>query len=270
MPYLKACTIIQILILYTCELYCDAGMIQNLLSFCKQNGKSNLVIASFHEELPVVSSLIKKTYKYAVKTQLIPTRSLSKKALISNETSIIDPIDYDKELLILVTSNSNLSNWEQHLRFLSETKIMSSILVIAEPITSEHLHAINMRLRKFSYSSYFYMLFEESNSKENKTTWQEIITLQQYYQPIIRNMNFDSSRHLISNHDMNGIHIKCYTLSWAPYLVLSDCIQPNQTRCKSTGYLADVMDNLGNMFNFTWDCDKDLNDDWGALPISGM
>ena len=82
-------------------------------------------------------------------------------------------------------------------------------------------------------------------------------------------MKFDEKGRMITSHEMQGIHIKCYTLPWAPYLTLSDCMQPNLTSCKSVGYLADVMDNLGSMFNFTWDCDMDPKGDWGVLPISG-
>ena len=105
---------------------------------------------------------------------------------------------------------------------------------------------------------------------ENKDiTWQEVLTLQGYHHPVIRNLKSSKIGQGMTSHDMQGIHIKCYTLSWAPYLTLSDCVQPNQTSCKSIGYLADVMNNLGTMFNFTWDCDKDPNGDCGVLPISG-
>ena len=99
--------------------------------------------------------------------------------------------------------------------------------------------------------------------------WRKVITLRHYKQPVINIITFDKFGRIITHYDMQGLHIRCSTLSWAPYLTLSNCHGRNQTNCTSIGYLADLMDNLGEIFNFTWQCDAEPENNWGTVPISG-
>ena len=57
------------------------------------------------------------------------------------------------------------------------------------------------------------------------------------------------------------------TGTWEPYLKLYGCNEEGKL-CRSEGYLADVMDIMGKIMNFTWEahCRKDNN--WGGVPLS--
>ena len=67
---------------------------------------------------------------------------------------------------------------------------------------------------------------------------------------------------------MQGLRIVSLTLAWEPYFTL-DCAVNQYKNCKSGGYLADVMDILGSMLNFTWEAHAEQNANWGTKPISG-
>ena len=62
--------------------------------------------------------------------------------------------------------------------------------------------------------------------------------------------------------------MKSSALSWEPYLSITNCADTGQ-ECNSKGYLADVMDILGVMMNFTWESHAQREKDWGIIPISG-
>ena len=67
---------------------------------------------------------------------------------------------------------------------------------------------------------------------------------------------------------MQGLEIVSITLSWAPYFTLTNC-KEDMTKCGGEGYLADVMDILGNMMNFQWQSHGEINENWGTTAISG-
>ena len=267
--YLKILIVLQLSAILTCGSNGRIKMVESLMNFCKHNGKVNLVITSFYEDSANVTLLMKTTFEYSVKKGMMPARVIPTQTLLANTENFTDLIDYERELLILISSTSNIFNLKRDFEVISKTRIMSSVLMMVEPLTSENFSSIDDMLKDFINSAYFYMLSEEIYGQNNNIIWKEVLTLKRYQQTVIRNLNFDTIGRVVANHDMQGIHIKCYTLSWAPYLTLSNCIQPNQTSCESVGYLADVMNNLGTMFNFTWDCDKDPDENWGVLPISG-
>lgn len=39
----------------------------------------------------------------------------------------------------------------------------------------------------------------------------------------------------------------------------------NGTGCQSVGYLKNMMDSLGELLNFTWECHQEVNDNWGLI-----
>ena len=47
-----------------------------------------------------------------------------------------------------------------------------------------------------------------------------------------------------------------------------DC-REDLTGCKTTGYLAELMEHMQIMYNFKWEATKDLNGSWGTVPLSG-
>ena len=77
-----------------------------------------------------------------------------------------------------------------------------------------------------------------------------------------------ANRKLVEEYNMQGTHIVSIALSWAPYFKLDGCNE-FQKECKSEGYLADVMNALGEKMNFTWESHGEINNTWGTTAISG-
>ena len=240
---------------------------RDLIEFCQNNGKRYLAVTSFDMEIASVKSFIKGLYNSSTSNTIMETRFISPKHFHEDDNLILDNINYEQETFVLVGSILKQKNWGRYLNMLTGTKLKSGVFVIADSISYNHTLEIDRLFKSLSESSYFYFLSKEE--KHNSVTWKKVITLRNYFYPIVNAIKFDKFNRISTGYDLMGLHIKCSTLSWAPYLTLSNCTGVNKTNCTSTGYLADLMDNLGVMFNFTWDCDGEPNDDWGSIPISG-
>ena len=263
-------TIMCLIVLLLPEVHFHLVSSKDLIEFCHKNGKRNLAIASYDMNLIPVKTLVAETMKGGPSLEFLTTRFVPMHYNQSNETFVASHIDYEQETLVLVGSIFNIYAWDYYLSIVSQTKIKSGILVIVEPISIHHEDAILTRLQNFSENSYFYMVYKRQRQENNSSNWDKVITLRNYYHPIINPIEFDNFGRMITKYDLNGVHIKCCTLSWAPYLMLSDCVGPNKVNCTSTGYLADLMDILGTMMNFTWICDAEPDHNWGTIPISGV
>ena len=263
-------TITCIVVLLLPEVHFQSVSSKDLIEFCQKNGKRNLAMASFDMNLKPVEALIAETMKGGSSLQVLTTRFVPMHYNQSNEKFVANHINYEQETLVLVGSISDIYAWGHYISIMSQTKVKSGILVIVEPISIDHEDLIISKLQTFGENSYFYIAYKRQRQEDNSSNWDKVITLRNYYHPIINPIEFDNFGRMITKYDLNGIHIKCCTLSWAPYLTLSDCVGPNKVNCTSTGYLADLMDNLGRMMNFTWICDAEPDHNWGTIPISGV
>ncbi len=81
-------------------------------------------------------------------------------------------------------------------------------------------------------------------------------------------LKFDSRGVIIENYDFNGYQLVFTSLTWAPYLTVSDCDNEGRN-CNFYGFFGDMMDIYSTDFNFTWDIYADINNDWGLSPKSG-
>ena len=113
----------------------------------------------------------------------------------------------------------------------------------------------------------FYMAFYLKNANK-RLLWHRVITLQGYSKAIINKLRFHPTGELVEEYDMHATHLVSITLSWAPYFTLYGC-NKFQMECKSEGYLADVMNVLGEKMNFTWESHGEMENNWGTTAISG-
>ena len=67
---------------------------------------------------------------------------------------------------------------------------------------------------------------------------------------------------------MQGLHIVSITLNWDPYFTLLDFT--DNKYCRIEGQLTGVMNNLGEMINFTLESHGEMNENWGTNAISGQ
>jgi hypothetical protein len=82
---------------------------------------------------------------------------------------------------------------------------------------------------------------------------------------IINQVKFDDNTRIKESYDMQGAHLVSISLSWTPYFLLYDCNDEGK-ECKSNGYLNNLMDGLGALMNFTWECHQEENKNWGLIP----
>jgi len=66
-------------------------------------------------------------------------------------------------------------------------------------------------------------------------------------------LSFSPSGRVKEQFNLGGLKIESITLSWAPYLTLGNCDVEGKNCQTVEGLLADYMNILANMFNFTWE-----------------
>jgi hypothetical protein len=87
-------------------------------------------------------------------------------------------------------------------------------------------------------------------------------------QAVINPVTFNQFGQIKEEYNLQGIEIVSITLDWAPYFMIENCNEFGKN-CKKSGFLADFMDGLGKILNFTWDSHAPLDGIWGVRPISG-
>ena len=237
-----------------------------ILGFCQNNGLKYLTFVTINKSFGL-ETFSNQLTESAQLTQSIRTRSIRTNDNGNEENQLWDRYHFDQDTLVFISS-SNSKEWDHYLKLISQTKIKSSILIVIEPITKADINRIYDSLSLMSENIYFYLCYIEDISGP-MVEWKKLITLKHNPQVVSNKVHFEPSGKMIEEYDMQGLHVKCSTLSWAPYLSLSDCDENTGKDCKSTGYIADVMNLLGSSLNFTWSCDAEPNNDWGVTPISG-
>ena len=189
-------------------------------------------------------------------------------------SKLVDPgIDIDNLIekvgnkFVAIASSSNTANWPKYLQLMSKSKANSAILSFAGTLDEDKSEHLKRLLDQFSVSSMFYVVYM-ANESLPKCSWVRVITLNGSKQSAVNPIKMDSKGKVIEGYNLQGMHIKSSALSWEPYLSITNCTDTGQ-KCNSKGYLADVMDILGVMMNFTWESHAQREQDWGIIPISG-
>ena len=70
------------------------------------------------------------------------------------------------------------------------------------------------------------------------------------------------------HYDLQGTKVDGITLDWWPYNQFGHCIKKNKY-CQMTGVIPRLLTNLGQMYNFSMQYDRESNGKWGTQPIKG-
>ena len=168
---------------------------------------------------------------------------------------------------VVVASASSHRHWQAYLDLMSRSKINSVIMVFASLLDSEMEQNLTTQIDNLRRNSMFFLTYQKEKINSN-LLWYRVITLDGYTQSAINPLSFDSKGKLIDEYDMQGMHIVSITLTWDPYFTIYDCTDELRN-CKAKGYLADIMNILGLMMNFTWESHGEKNGDWGTTAKSG-
>ena len=242
---------------------------RNILEFVKSN------IGTFLDELSFVS-FEKNDKQTNMVLHCLFNRKISRGFLHSNSAmftsafiadSVTNPSHIVQNLtknFIAIASASLSNSWPKYLDLISKSKANCAILVFTGNFDTDKESRLQKIVKNMSGNSMFYILY----FKYREFLWYRTITLQGYKQSVLNLLKFDSNGKIIEYYDMQGLHIVSTTLTWAPYFTL-DCAINQHKSCKSDGYLAEIMDILGGMMNFTWEAPAEKNGNWGTKPTSG-
>ena len=238
----------------------DSVLTANLIHFCRLNGMKYLVFCSMEDENPGSDRFLKSALRESKVVKSLRSRRLYHPKFENGKT-----LDYHHDNLVIVTSGDVVS-FKSGLSLISETKIMTSILLIITPINDTKLHEIEVYVRQLSRNMYFYLMFIHQSHAQ--PVLNRVISLQNNPKIIMQQVNLITWGQTRARYDMEGIHLKCLTLPWPPHINLINCNSSTSYECNSIGYLPDIFRILEKRLNFTWHCDAEPNNDWGVIPIS--
>ena len=239
----------------------------DVIQFCKNNGMRYLTFTALQSSKSDFQQFLKGIHRESKLELSLRTRFILTTNNKNNEEYVDDSIKFGQDTLVILSSD-NTTEWEQHLRLVSTTKIMSAVFVVVQGIKQEQVEEMVRIVRQLSQNLYFYLVYI-NDIDEEQVLWKRVMSVQGNHHISMQSLEFDQLGKIVRNYDMQGMHIDCLTLSWSPYITLSDCNQENGKNCRSEGYLPDLMNIVGKMLNFTWHCDKEPNNNWGLVPISG-
>ena len=155
---------------------------------------------------------------------------------------------------------------EEFLVDIKRRKIKMSLLLFTKPWVSDERADLIKQLTKKQLKTLFYAAVPSDNF--GKLSWYQIISLASG--SIIDNLTFANNSYLIKErYDFQGLEISSTTDTWMPYYTIEDCNALGLECATSYGYFKDVLDILGERYNFTLLSQQSLDGDWGLMPKSG-
>ena len=149
-------------------------------------------------------------------------------------------------------TNTYLHDSEKHFEDLNE-------------ILMGHLHPYTLMANVHSVEKFSQLVMSSNASTAIYALANEnlyiIHTNKKWQMPIINKVTTNKNRAL-EQFNFQGMPISSITLSWQAWFQIDECNFEGK-ECSTKGILADFMNILKEMYNFTWYSDKDVNENWG-------
>ena len=233
----------------------------DILHLCERNGKRNVNFFTLDQRDPYVQVALQHFMNVAKRRSHVYSRK------VVDPDFILNSVNFHKDSLIVLASSANASNWQTYLEIMTQTKIMSSIIVMTKELNLAHIKLMVSHIERLAKNSFFYWIYKAENSN-HEMIWSQVLTVDHYTQAVINNLKFNRLGIIVEEYDMQGMNLVSTELSFPPYLTYLECNGGNR-ECKTSGYLVDAMDIFAKTMNFTWESHQDTSNDWGAAPISG-
>ena len=263
--------ILLYLALFRCMVYSlHSDDMLSILEFCENNGKRHLNIFTLDGQDPDVQIAKEDLTHVAKEKNSLYTRNVK----LMEEDSKLELLEFHQDSLMILASSFDTNNWERYVQMMTDTKIMSSILIIVGDVRPEHVDVMQSLLEKVATNSFFYWVYRQPSDSE-ELIWNRVLTLDNYNKFVINRLNFDPTTGIIvEDYDLQGLNLVSMTLSWAPFFTVENCKEgkhpngPNK-KCETSGYLQETMDILGDSLNFTWESHAEPDGTWGTAPVKG-
>ena len=198
---------------------------------------------------------------------------------ISPYESPYQQFDFQKDSIVLLASASNPTNWNTYLEILVNSKVKSSVLVMAGNMDVKQVGQMENSLDELSKNGLFYWVYNSpdilDDDKRSSMVWNQVITLIHYKKAIISRLRFNPSNdQLIEEYNLQGTHLFSTTTTFPPYtdmpVVCRECRPMKKCpQCSMTGMVADLLNIVGAKMNFTWESHENPENKVGSSPVSG-
>ena len=227
-------------------------VVDQVLKVLHANGRKHLSVNSGGQSstnlMTFVQDLASKITKYEM------TLELNK-----------DELDFWKDTTLVVTSANQTETWPSVFELISLTKVMTTFFIIMDGQDEASVMKLaEEKLKEHPGSSYFFLAI----NLESGLIWKQVITIKNAFNPIINPLKLDQQHKIVEEYNLQGLEIKSISLDWQPMFAMENCDENSQF-CESKGYLADLVNIIGDMVNFTVRIDREPELNWGVAPISG-
>ena len=164
---------------------------------------------------------------------------------------------------LFLMSTFNESHLDIYLNEIANRKLSSTALVMVNQLSECQQEIIKDKFDKLGMNSMFYWIQAVARN-QNELVWNRVVTINGLEKAIINTIMFGQHKLIKEEYNLKGSHLVSISLSWNPYFMLYEC-NVNGTGCKSVGYLKNMMDSLGELLNFTWECHQEGNNNWGLV-----
>ena len=250
------CVVLATSLVHNNQLYTD------LASFCSNNGMVYLSLSTTDEQ-PLLQNKVRSAY-VAFQTHGLRVRRLSYDKLYPE-------LNFDLDTLILLTETKVLSQpskFQMYLEHIEKHKIRKTILLFIDHFDSDQESKLNDALGHLVTGNAWFSVMYQNYSNTTKSC--NIISLQNNTKTLVQDVEFTESNQMIKNYNLEGLELYSNTLSWAPYFIISNCNDKGQ-ECEMSGFETDLMNEMGNIVNFTWTSHEDNKDgSWGTVNENGV
>ena len=97
---------------------------------------------------------------------------------------------------------------------------MSGVVVCIGSLQEQDFEQLKSYIQENSKNVYFYWLSIEGTNSDD-INWKQIVYVKNSKKVLASAMEFDPFGRIVLDMDMQGLHVNCSTLSWAPYFTPS-------------------------------------------------
>ena len=195
-------------------------------------------------------------------------------AYISPYTSKYSHVNFQKDTIIQLASASDSRNWKEYLDVITNTKIMSSILVMVGPLDDQQFETMISFFDGISKNSLFYWVYTKHKINTDTLVWNQVLTLNHYKTAVLNQLQLDSHGHFIERYDLKNLHLFSITTTFPPFTIMPEICRTCEKmkrcpQCTISGMVVDALNIIGRRMNFTWESHEDPSNKVGSTPISG-
>lgn len=238
-------------------LFCagNGNIFEDGARFCVTKGLKYLTVTSISNTMPSMHDLK-------------PFQATGLRLRYVKFEQALSEINFDIDTLVVLVKSTDLlipDHFKKVLGLMQTTKIMRSVMLLTSPLDENHEIYISESLKTYLDSNaMFYIIYE----KDTMTHYKVVIHVKNGSKPVMNALRLDEQGAVLPSYNLQGLHLRSSTLSWAPYFTIENCDQAGES-CDTAGFLADLMDVMGRQLNFTWDSHAPPDGDWGVRPKSG-